>query len=356
MLTFMYEEDSIAALERYEDMFRQAADERALLQFLVSPTRQAVILARSYDSKERTLQVQSKSRDQDTYYYDEPQDQPGLPPFLLAIDDLWMQAQEQGVFLATELVADDAAGEVPPPVLQEEACEVQAAPADDYDEADSNNAEAFSDAVDAFIADFSIEGDQGATAQDEAVSPEEPAEEEAVEDEQSPSGEAVSEEPEEGDVPQSEGIVLPQTQSMPVEPAAAAEPEEPVPSQLLQDEPPSRPRTVRKANVGMLILYILLAIPAGLAGTALLLVPTLFCLMLAACFVSGGVLVLTAAFGGFTIFADLMVVVGMSLVLLALGLLFTWLFIWFIGGAITGLVRALCELGSKCCYKEVPAP
>ena len=76
-------------------------------------------------------------------------------------------------------------------------------------------------------------------------------------------------------------------------------------------------------------------------------------LFLALCFVSAGVLVLTAAFGGFAIFADLMVILGLAIVLLALGLLFTWLFIWFIGGAIVGLIRGLCHLGGKWCYKEV---
>ena len=41
------------------------------------------------------------------------------------------------------------------------------------------------------------------------------------------------------------------------------------------------------------------------------------------------------------------------LCLLALALLFLWLFVWFIGGAIVGLIHGLCVLGGKWCYKEV---
>ena len=40
-------------------------------------------------------------------------------------------------------------------------------------------------------------------------------------------------------------------------------------------------------------------------------------------------------------------------VLLALALLFLWLFVWFIGGAIVGLIHGLCVIGGKWCYKEV---
>ena len=39
--------------------------------------------------------------------------------------------------------------------------------------------------------------------------------------------------------------------------------------------------------------------------------------------------------------------------LLALALLFLWLFVWFIGGAIVGLIHGLCVIGGKWCYKEV---
>ena len=94
LLTFMYEEDRRYALEMYERMFDIAEDnEQWLLQNLMSPTRQAVIIARSYDAKERKLSVAAEWRE------DEEED-PGseTPPFVLAInkifDDLFPDEEE----------------------------------------------------------------------------------------------------------------------------------------------------------------------------------------------------------------------------------------------------------------------
>ena len=68
-----------------------------------------------------------------------------------------------------------------------------------------------------------------------------------------------------------------------------------------------------------------------------------------------GCLALTSAFGAFSIFADVMVVLGCALVVLALGLLFLWMFVWLIGGVIAGLINGVIKLAGKWCYKEVPA-
>ena len=96
LLTFMYEEDRRYALEMYERMFDIAEDnEQWLLQNLMSPTRQAVIIARSYDAKERKLSVEAEWRE------DEEED-PGseTPPFVLAInkifDDLFPDEEDLG--------------------------------------------------------------------------------------------------------------------------------------------------------------------------------------------------------------------------------------------------------------------
>ena len=43
-----------------------------------------------------------------------------------------------------------------------------------------------------------------------------------------------------------------------------------------------------------------------------------------------------------------------AVIVLALGLLLLWIFVWFIGGAIGGLIRNVLELGRKWCYEEVP--
>ena len=90
----MYDEDRQTALTMYERMFDETADEQGLLQLLVSPTRQAVILARSYDAKERKLQMQSQSVETD--YATAPED---APAFIFVIDKVAQQAEELGIRL-----------------------------------------------------------------------------------------------------------------------------------------------------------------------------------------------------------------------------------------------------------------
>ena len=84
LLTFMYEEDRRYALDMYERMFDIAeGNEQWLIQNLMSPTRQAVIIARSYDAKERKLSVSAEWRE-------EEEDQNGeTPPFVLAINKIF---------------------------------------------------------------------------------------------------------------------------------------------------------------------------------------------------------------------------------------------------------------------------
>ena len=94
LLTFMYEEDRRYALDMYERMFDIAeGNEQWLIQNLMSPTRQAVIIARSYDAKERKLSVSAE------WERTEEEDQNGeTPPFVLAInkifDDLFPDDEE----------------------------------------------------------------------------------------------------------------------------------------------------------------------------------------------------------------------------------------------------------------------
>lgn len=338
LLTFMYEEDRQTALAMYSKMFDDAVEEQLLLQFLVSPTRQAVVLARSYDAKERKLQVHTQSRAEDGYAEAAEGE---LPPFILSISDLQQEAAAQGIFEPVEVppqvdenqfsLFDEAAPAAPEAGWNEPAAPAEEAPLPEEEAPVSDSVSEFADAVDAFLADFAI-------ADGELVSKGGEASASAGEPEPLPAEEA-----EDMDAPVPEkGDSLP----VPVDAAPVME--------LPEEEEEAEPATRRKANVFLLILYVIFAIPLGLLGIAALLVPTLLSLSLAICFVSAGVLVLTAAFGGFAIFADLMVILGLAIILLALGLLLTWLFIWFIGGAIVGLIRGLCHLGGKWCYKEVP--
>ena len=96
LLTFMYEEDRQRALSMYERMFDITEDEQGLIQHLMSPTRQAVIIARAYDAKERKLSVSSQLRG-DTDETEESE----LPKFVLAInkifDDLFPDSAEDAL-------------------------------------------------------------------------------------------------------------------------------------------------------------------------------------------------------------------------------------------------------------------
>ena len=332
----MYDEDRQTALAMYGRMFDETADEAGLLELLVSPTRQAVVLARSYDAKARKTQIeQSESAD-----FSDPD---SVPAFIFIIDKTAQQALELGVKEANpvegqfsifdelpeleeiipaaeaeaveagetaeevpaeaEAVQEPAAIPVPLPELYDEA-EVQ-------EEAERSDVDDTADAVDAFLKDFTIENGELISLKAEEAAQEAPAEAEPVSD-------------------AAEATVA----------VEAPEAEKPVEKRV-------------KTNILLLILYIFLAIPLGAVGVALLLIPTVFFLALGSCCGYVGVYAISTSFASFAVIADTMAVFGAGLALLALALFFIWVFVWFLGGAIVGYIRALCVLGRKLCCKEV---
>lgn len=348
----MYEEDRQTALAMYNQLFDEVDDEQGLLQLLVSPTRQAVVIARSYNAKERKLQVHAQSREES-----ETADYGTAPEFIGVIDGILEEALSRQAPKTAEVSADqfsmfeddffaptpeapsaeaevqpeapaaEAAVEAPAEASPAEAAETEAEAA----EAEAPDPAAPVDEVDAFIADFSIPADQQEFAPEagEQTAPAEAAEPaaEAAEDAESAEGDSAPIEIEEEDV------------------------EEYDDGYYDEDYEP-----VRKPRVFLLILYILLAVPVGLLGILLLIVPTLLFLVLAGLIITGGVMAVTSAFGsGIAVFADIMVIIGMAFILLALGLLALWIAVWLVGGAMVGLVRGLIHLGGKWCYKEVEA-
>ena len=94
----MYEEDRVRALAMYNSMFDETDDETGLLQLLVSPTRQAVNLARAYDARERKLQAHAQAREAGETAEEEP-------AFVLVIDRIREQAAQLGAKAPT--VSDD---------------------------------------------------------------------------------------------------------------------------------------------------------------------------------------------------------------------------------------------------------
>lgn len=358
----MYEEDRQTALAMYNQLFDEVDDEQGLLQLLVSPTRQAVVIARSYNAKERKLQVHAQSREESDTASDG-----AAPEFMGVIESIREEALSRQAPKTAEVSADQfsmfeddffaptpetpaAPAEAEPEAPTEEAAApvteaeveapAEASPAEAAEtEAEAAEAEAPApaasvDEVDAFIADFSIPADQQEFAPDagEQTAPAEPAE---------PAQPEEAEAPAESDEDDSAPIAIEE------------EDDEEYDDEYYDDE---EYEPVRKPRVFLLILYILLAVPVGLLGILLLIVPTLLFLVLAGLIITGGVMAVTSAFGsGIAVFADIMVIIGMAFILLALGLLALWIAVWLVGGAMVGLVRGLIHLGGKWCYKEVEA-
>lgn len=360
LLTFMYDEDRQDALAMYARMFDAAPDEQTLIQFLVSPTRQAVVIARAYNARERKLQVNTTARDG---RYDEEE---GTPDYVRAISALEDEALSRKIIMPevpenqftlfadgihpVEPGADEedgTANEAPVPAVDETAAPAPAPEdaeeeAEEPEETETVTVEAESvelegevDDVDAFLSDFSIAGDELSEA-DSADADEQPTEQTPVRVMPDASGK----EPEfvfdaVDDLPR-------QTPPRPKKPAASS-------------SAPAVELTERRAIVPLLILYIIIAIPVVALCVLILLVPTLFFLAMSVGAVVLGCMALSSAFGAFTIFADVMVVLGAALLVLALGLLFLWIFVWFVGGAIAGLINEIIKLGGKWCFKEVSA-
>lgn len=354
LLTFMYEEDRQTAIELYAEMFASTADEHALMQFLGSPTRQAVQVARAYNAKERKLQVHSQSKNEDGLEYDPDE----VPDFVQAINKIALSA----ALIAAPAVADEER-EVPEgqfSLFDEAPAEAEAAEETPAEEpaAPVENVPAVA------VEDAPVE--EPAAAAEEAVeaAPAEAAPQDAAESDGNAEDAAeiapvkdpapVEETPVEEKSPEDDFVIVVPEQQEPA-PAPAEVPTEPAAPVEEAMPAPAAVEMRRKPRVFLLILFIILAVPITLIGIALLLIPTLLSLILALSFIVVGVAALVSAFAGFAVFADILVMLGISLVGLALGLLFLWLFVWFIGGAIVGLVKSVIALGGSWCYKEVPA-
>ena len=321
LLTFMYEEDRQRAMGLYSRMFEEAGDEQALIQALISPTRQAVVVARAYNSNLGRLSLNAETK-----AAPEDRDENGVPDYVQAIEAVREQAWAAiGVPAAAEEAEEAPAETEEAEEAPAEVEEVEEAPAE-AEEAEEAPAEA--------------EEAEEAPAETEEVE-EAPAEAEEVEeapaaaepDKSAHEGIEFFTLPEEGkETPQSDTLLDENTFN--------------IDSDALR-----KPR--RKAKPFALILYILLAIPLTICAIAVLLVPAILFLALSVAAIICGVVLVSTAFKGFPVFADIMVVLGVSLVLFALGLLFLWTAIWFIGGAIVGVVHGVAVLCEKWCYKEV---
>ena len=103
------------------------------------------------------------------------------------------------------------------------------------------------------------------------------------------------------------------------------------------------------------MFFILLFVPLGLVGIAVLLCVGAALIAVAAAAIGSGVFAVSLAFSGMAVFADIIMTIGVALVCLAAGVLFLWLALWFLIRSVGGLVRGILHLGKKWCYKEVSA-
>lgn len=337
----MHEEDRQRAMAAYTALFDQADDEQALLQALNTPLVQAVQVSRAYNSTDA-----------------EAIGEDGIPPYLQVIYDIGTAAlSEQPIQKQTD---DDQFS-----LFDEQSEAAQAARRQFYV---PQNSESAGDAPEA----------EPSAVEETAAVPAEPGE--AAPD---AGGESAAEDMAAASAaPEESGAETADSADPAADEAAAKEGPEQELDQKVSDFlnnfslktgeadelPPDTPsklahtprriavdKTLRKPRVPLLILYILFAVPLTLVGIVVLLLPTVVSLSAGVLLGATGVLGFLSVFSSFSLMCDMLVAAGASMALVALGLLFLWLFIWLIGGAIAGLVRTVVDLGGKWCYKEVPA-
>ena len=351
LLTFMHEEDRQRAMAAYTALFDQADDEQVMLQTLKTPLDQAVQVARAYNSGRHSDGEVSPGE--------------GIPPYLQTIYDIGTAAlsvqpiQNQTIDDQFSLF-DEEREETPaydtapytPENGEETGNGTDERAAGDESVAESEPSAAAQDEPETAAAVPDAVSESPEAAQDAPETDEAPAESEL------PTDTGVTEGSETPDAPEQE---LEQKVSeflenftLKTEESAALPPDTPTRTE-------SAPRRIavdkmlRKPRVPLLILYCLFAIPLTAALIVILLAPTVVSLAAGVLCGVTGVLGFLSLFSSFSLMCDMLVVAGFSLILIALGLLLLWLFIWLIGGAIAGLVRAVVDLGGKWCYKEVPA-
>lgn len=310
LLTFMQESDRKTALSMYSKMFDDAPSEQELLSHLVSPTRQAVRLARVYDST-----VSGNA---------------GTAEFLDEISSAQPVnfSQDSGYALSPENQATLFSAQSVPvskPSKRRQAWK---------DEIYQPSVPDRSMDVDAFISGIRVNDEISVAESTRAPSTDSLNRDFPVADEKPVvNAAAVS----------AAAVVVNASDKA----AAKTSPKE-----SAQNKPTN---TVTKTNAPLLILYTILAIPFTSLIIVLLILIAVFFLGLAfasgyACF-----LLISSAFGGFAMFSDIMVVLGVSLVLAALAVLFIWTFIWLLGGVIVAAVKGAINLGGRLCVREVEA-
>lgn len=362
LLTFMFKEDKEDILAHYNKMLDEAEDEQALLESFGSPTRLAVTISHSYKRAERKLAVEADSKadkpdEGETSVVPEhifvkpvkketaAEKAPAAPAPGLSYADIIEEirrekAEEEGVEYTPMFFNE--------PVKAPEEPEAEEAPeepeAEESEEAD----------IEVEIVETPAEESEPEEAEPEEEAPEADGEaEEAAEDEAEETTEEKTEEPEAEEPQDAEDTVKAEDAE---ESESAQERAEldavTVFDQLDKMQPPVE--TVQyKTNVGLLILYLIFAIPIGLALFFAAVIVALSFLAAGAVLIGLGIKTVGFAFSTFAIFADSILCAGAALVALAVALMLIWLAILILFRGLGGLIAGIKALGVRICVREV---
>lgn len=354
LLTFMFKEDRAEILAHYNELFDNAEDEEALMREFGSPTKLAVSISRSYDREDRKLTVSADEKgDAQTKPIASPAPQQPVVEkpkeksneeftgtYAEIVEEFRRQrAIEEGTEY-TPIFFDEPQAEEPEAVEEAEAAE--AAVPEQEAESEAPTEETGNSAEPAEEVPEVAETPEEAPAEAETPTAEpEPVEEAESEDESSE--EVPEESPEEGD-------------AAPEEPAETEEAVEE--AEAVEEEPEtveeSAPVAVKKTNIPLLILYVILAVPVGIVGIVLTVIVGAVVIVCAAVAAAVGIKMFTFAFSGvLSLLADIFMAGGFALIAVALAVLLLWLGVWCIAAGVPGIVSGLRSLGRSLCVKEV---
>ena len=372
LLTFMFKEDKEDILAHYNKMLDEAEDEQALLESFGSPTRLAVTISRSYKRAERKLAVEADSKADKTdegetsvepeHIFVKPvkkesaaEKTPAAPAPGLSYADIIEEirrekAEEEGVEY-TPMFFNEPEKAPEEPEAEEETEETEKAPEDapteEAEEAD----------IEVEIVETPAEESEPEDTEPEEEAPEADGEaEEAAEDEAEETMEEKTEEPEAEEPQDAEDTVKTEDIEDTEESESAESRAEldavTVFDQLDKMQPPVE--TVQyKTNVGLLILYLIFAIPIGLALFFAAVIVALSLLAAGAVLIGLGIKTVGFAFSTFAIFADSILCAGAALVALAVALMLIWLAILILFRGLGGLIAGIKALGVRICVREV---
>lgn len=369
LLTFMFKEDKEDILAHYNKMLDEAEDEQALLESFGSPTRLAVTISHSYKREERKLAVEADSKSDKPdegetsvvpeHIFIKPvkketaaEKTPAAPAPGLSYADIIEEirrekAEEEGVEYTPMFFNEPEKAPEEPEAEEktEEADKVPEEPeAEESEEAD----------IEVEIVETPAEEVVSDEAEPEEEAPEADGEaEEAAEDEAEETTEEKTEEPEAEEPQDAEETVKTEDAE---ESESAQERAEldavTVFDQLDKMQPPVE--TVQyKTNVGLLILYLIFAIPIGLALFFAAVIVALSLLAAGAVLIGLGIKTVGFAFSTFAIFADSILCAGAALVALAVALMLIWLAILILFRGLGGLIAGIKALGVRICVREV---